>query len=435
MAVSLRAAQIARLSYFAIILIATLGGLQPDIDPGRIWARALGFFDISMTPGDVVDGVRNVVLFAGWGAVWIVTGPGSRLGQRIGEATLSGTALSLMVEGVQLLSSSRTSSVLDVATNTAGAMAGALAMVGLAWMVHRARGERSFVGIPAFIFAAGYGTGVGLEAFLPLFESELLRGPGGGAFSRLGHALAMFDWGSLAQFSLLHLILFAPAGALAVAALVEAGVPYRSAWPRVAAGGAVLALLAEVVGGAASHPIVAGSIVVHATAVAFGAWGAARWLPGLSERLRGRSRPIALLAAYGGVLLLWSWRPFLPETSVSAFLGQFTLQRFTPLAAHAMRFDLFSAVDLLRQFALLFPVGALLAVWPLRVKGPLAGPLPAIYAAFLIEGGQLFLAARLFDVTDALVTASAVAIGWVVVRRSGFRTYGEMAPDSATSPP
>lgn len=435
MAVPLRAAQIARLAYFVIILIATLGGLQPDIDAGRIWARALGFFDVSMTPGDVVDGVRNVVLFAGWGAVWIVTGPGSRLARCIGEATLSGIALSLTVEGIQLLSSSRTSSALDLATNAAGALAGALAMVGLAWMVHRARGERSFVGIPAFIFAAGYGTGVALEAFLPLFESDLLSGPGGGALARLGHALAMLQWGSLVQLPLLHLVLFAPAGALAVAALVEAGVSYRSAWPRVAAGGAMLALLMEVMGGAADHPIVAGSIVIHATAVAIGAWAAAQWLPGLSERLRGRSRPIALLGAYGGVLLLWSWRPFLPETSASAFLGQFTLQRFTPLAAHAMRFDLFSAVDLLRQFALLFPVGALLAVWPLRTKGPLSGPLPAIYAAFLIEAGQLFLSSRLFDVTDALVTASAVAIGWVVVRRSGFRTYGEMAPVSAKSGP
>lgn len=116
----------------------------------------------------------------------------------------------------------------------------------------------------------------------------------------------------------------------------------------------------------------------------------------------------------------------------SRFLDQLTLERLTPLAAHAMRFDLFSAVDLLRDFALFFPVGALLAVWPLRREGRLSGPLPGIYLVCLIEAGQLFLSERLFDTTDALVGISAVLIGWIIVRRSGFSTYGELVPSSVS---
>lgn len=424
----------ARLAYIGVILLATLTGLDPDLDPSRAGARVVEGLDLTFTARDAVDAARNLVLFAGWGAVWIITGPGSRLGRRILEATLTGAALSATVESLQLFSARRTSSVLDVATNSGGALAGAVFMVALAWVVHRARGKRSFVGIPAFIFAAGYGAAAALEAFSPLFESELLRGSQGGAAARLAHALAAWEWSSLLQLPLLHLLLFAPAGAFAVAALVEAGMPYRGASRRVMGGGALAAVLIELTGGAASHPIVGGNVLVHAAGVAVGAWAAARWLPALSKGLRGRDRPLALFAAYAGVLLLWSWRPFLPEMSGSSFLAQFTLERFTPLAAHSVRYDLFSVVDLLRNFALLFPVGALLAVWPLRRKGPLAGPLPGLYVALLLEVGQLLLAARLFDITDAIVGASAVLIGWAVVRRSGFESYGQLLPPSARAP-
>lgn len=272
-----------------------------------------------MNPSDAVDAVRNFVLFAGWGAVWIVSGPGTRLGRRMVEATVTGAALSITVEGIQLLSTTRTSSLLDVATNTGGAWAGAIFMVGLAWGIHRTRGERSFVGIPAFIFAASYGCAVALEAFLPLFESERLSGPGGGPVARLGHALAAQEWSSLLQLPLLHLLLSAPAGAFAVSALVEARIAYSGALLPVAAGGAILALLVELAGGMASHPIVWGSVAVHAAGIALGAWVAAARLPGLSQRLRGRSRPGALLVAYAAVLLAWSWRPFTPETSPRGF--------------------------------------------------------------------------------------------------------------------
>jgi hypothetical protein len=44
----------------------------------------------------------------------------------------------------------------------------------------------------------------------------------------------------------------------------------------------------------------------------------------------------------------------------------------------------------------------------------------------MAEGGQLFVAGRFVDSTDALVGIAAALIGWVLVRRSGFAAYGEM---------
>lgn len=423
---------LARLAYVGVILLATLSGIEADFDAARMRERLSRALDLDLRARDAVDAARNLVLFAGWGAVWLVTAPGTRLPRRILEATLTGAALSVLVETMQLASSTRVTSIVDVATNTGGAFAGASFIVVLAWTVHRRRGARSFVGIPALLFAAWYGAAVALEAFIPLFESgTFLPTTEGGFLARLAHALEHFDWASFRRLPLLHLLLFPPAGAFAVAALVESGAEYRHAWRRVAAFAAPLIVLVELLGGAAGYPIVAGAAITNIVAVTLGAWAAARWLPALTRWLRGRTRPLALLAAYAGVLVLWSWRPFVPETSLSAFLEQLSWDRLRPLAAHAMRFDLFSAVDLLRQFSLLIPVGALLAVWPLRKRGWLRGPLPGIYAAVLLEVGQLLWAARMFDVTDALVGVAAVLIGWIVVRRSGFGMYGEALPPTA----
>jgi hypothetical protein len=194
----------------------------------------------------------------------------------------------------------------------------------------------------------------------------------------------------------------------------------------VAVAGCVVAVLAELLGAAAGHPIGAGAVVVHGAAVAAGALAAHRWLPGLTRHFRGRQRPLLLAATYSGLVLLWAWRPFLPETSLERFLGQFFLDALIPLRALGMRFDVFSVVDPLQQFCLLFPLGALLAVWPLRRTGPLAGPIPGVLLALMAEGGQLFVAGRFVDSTDALVGIAAALIGWVLVRRSGFAAYGEM---------
>jgi glycopeptide antibiotics resistance protein len=420
------AAPAARLAYVAVILLATLTDLQPELVPADIRMRFQRAFSLEIRPADAIDAARNVVLFAGWGLVWAAT---SRRGLalRVAAATLTGTALSVFVETVQLTSVNRRASILDVATNSVGAFTGALALV-LAIVAMRAlRTRRSFVGVPALLFAAGYGAAAALEVFIPLRQSRPLRGVYGGFGDRFRQIVELYDPATLFELPLLYLPLFAPAGAFAVAALVEAGWRYRTAWPVVAIAGATLVPAVELLAAGAAHPIHAGSTAMQVLGVALGAAAAARWLPGLAVRLRGRARPAALLAAYVTLLVLWTWRPFLPVASLDAFVAQFRADRFIPLSAHAERFEFFSVVDVMRQFALLLPVGGLLAVWPLRRDGWLAGPLPGLYLAVLLESGQLLIAFRYFDVTDAIVGSAAVLVGWAAVRQAGYQHYGELA--------
>jgi glycopeptide antibiotics resistance protein len=86
---------------------------------------------------------------------------------------------------------------------------------------------------------------------------------------------------------------------------------------------------------------------------------------------------------------------------------------------------MFSVVDVMVAFFLFLPLGALLAVWPIRLRGSLRGFLPALYFAGAVELSQTMVLGRTVDITDFLVQAAGVGIGWAIVRRAGFRPYGE----------
>jgi len=98
---------------------------------------------------------------------------------------------------------------------------------------------------------------------------------------------------------------------------------------------------------------------------------------------------------------------------------------WVPLAALGGSMSVFSVVDVVAPFCLYFPLGALLAVWPWRRSGWMADLWPAAYLAFGTEALQLYVQGRFVDVTDPLVQFSGALIGWTVVRRAGYRPYGE----------
>ena len=120
-----------RWAYVAMILAACLSGLHLSSDLHAAGARLVRAVSLSpsLSWADVVDGLRNVVLFAGFGVVWMLTSP--RAGDRaeIRRATLMGLVLSACIEGVQVFSNARRASVADVASNTIGAAAGAVVVV------------------------------------------------------------------------------------------------------------------------------------------------------------------------------------------------------------------------------------------------------------------------------------------------------------------
>ena len=133
------------------------------------------------------------------------------------------------------------------------------------------------------------------------------------------------------------------------------------------------------------------------------------------------------------VLAAWSWRPFLPEVTWSRGSARNSpAHGICRLPHSAAGWTSSACSDVCAQFLLYLPLGGLLAVWPLRRGGWLAGPLPAVWLAFVCEASQLGVWERTLDVTIPLMQASGALIGWAIVQRAGYRVYGETWPRSAT---
>lgn len=420
-----------RIAYIGVLVLATLSPFEfgtTGEDLSELVSRALS---PEFTAADVVDGARNVTLFAGWGIVWIATGARRHPAWRVALAALTGVLLSVSIESVQLFLPDRSASILDVYTNGAGSLIGAATGVSLIALARRRRGWRSFLGLPAVAAAGSYLATVLVEAVFPL-QRHGAPGVHGGPLNRLEWSLDNFELTSLFAVPAFDLVLFFPAGALLVAAFVERGTGYPRAALLTAGAGLALSAVAEAAHGLLAQPIELGAILTHAAAFAAGGYVAARWLPRFTRAVRGRWRVRFFLVGYVAVLLLWWWRPFVPQLDPGALAEELSLRRWIPLTAHAIRGDLYSVADVARSFLLFFPIGAVLAVWPLRLRGALAKLFPALYLAAVVELGHILIAPRFFDVTDMLISAAGAAIGWVVIREAGFRPYGAvLEPEEA----
>jgi len=413
----------ARWGYVAVVLLATLTQLHFSSDLTAAGERLVRAFTPSLGWRDAIDGLRNTVLFAGLGAVWVVSSRSGNVRAEIRRSTLVGLALSATVEGLQVFSPVRTASIVDVTTNTLGALLGAGGVALLIAAVVAAKGARSYLGVPTFLLAAAYGGAALCEALTPLFGPAALPWTAGGPLGRLNAALAAAGPISFDSLPLVDLLLFAPAGFLFVMLLRERG--REAGWVGVAGAGAGLALLAELGHGMLGFPIWWGAVLVRTAGVGLGAWAAQRALPALTPVLRGAARARAALFAYGGLLVLWGWRLFMPRTDPHAIAAQLAPENLVPLASLAERVDAFSALHVLQQFLLYLPLGTLLAVWPLRLRGRWAHLWPGVWLAVVLELGHAVIVERTLDVTNALVACAGLGIGWIVVRRSGFAPYGE----------
>jgi len=413
----------ARWGYVVVVLLATLTQLHFSPDLAAAGERLARAFTPSLGWRDAIDGLRNTVLFAGLGAVWVVTSRSGNVRAEIRRATLVGLALSATVEGLQVFSPVRTASIVDVTTNTLGALLGAGGVALLIAAVVAAKGARSYLGVPTLLVAGAYAGAALCEALTPLFGPAALPWTAGGPVERLHAALRAAGPISFDTLPLIDLLLFAPVGFLFVMLLRERGRDAR--WVGVAGAGAALALVAELGHGMLGFPIWWGAVLVRVAGVGLGGWAAQRALPALTQLLRGAARARAALLAYGALLVLWGWRLFLPRTDLHAIAARLAPENLVPLASLAQRVDAFSALHVLQQFLLYLPLGSMLAVWPLRLTGRWAHLWPGLWLAVVIELGHVLIVDRTFDPTNALIACAGLAIGWVVVRRSGFVPYGE----------
>jgi glycopeptide antibiotics resistance protein len=413
---------IARLGYVAIVLLATLS--QLDFSPNLADAsmRLQRAFVLSLHWRDAIDGLRNAVLFAGLGVVWVTASLTGDVRREIRLATLTSLLLSTAIEACQVFSPVRTASLVDVTTDTLGGLGGAIATALLIISVRNARQARSYLGIPMLMFAGPYVLAVLCEALTPLFQSNDLPGNGG----PVDHFITSLQTAHLGwtPTDVFDVPLFVAAGFLLVALARERRGTAATHWAAIAAMGAITIAGVHVAHGALRLPLRWGAVIIDGASIALGAWFAERWLSDLTQRLRGSARARATLIAYTALLLVWAWRPFVPETRLDAIAVQLNTDAFIPLAGLSVRVDTFSAVHVAQQFLLYLPLGALLAVWPLRTTGRWATLWPAVGLAVVIEMGHIVIVDRTFDVTNALLACAALATGWTVVRRCGYRPYG-----------
>lgn len=424
----------ARSGYVLVVLLATLTHFHFDADPAMVswrWHRALVF---ATSGSDVVDAARNVLLFAGFGAVWLVTSPRLHPWREVVWITFVGCALSVCVETAQLVSASRTSSVNDVTTNTLGALLGAAGVVVMTQVLARLRRRASVTGVPLLTVAASYWCAVGAEMFSPFYRHGMNPWAGGSIANRLANALRYVKPFTVERVSLTDMALFAPGGAVMQVALVELGMGNGAAAWLVAVAGAALSYGVEMAHGIAGQPIEVSAIIGHTVAIALGA--VLGWCFGPSAASRGseRQRARILAAALGVLLVAWAWRPFLPRVSWHAVRSQVTASHLTPLGVLGTTSDLFGVMDVAEQFFLYVSIGVVLAAWPLRYRGWVANVLPGFYLAAVLEVGQILVMNRVFDVTDLLTQTAAVAVGFVVARRAGCEARGELLGERRAAP-
>jgi glycopeptide antibiotics resistance protein len=416
---------ISRVGYIVVVLLATLSDLRVDPDPTRIAERFQRALQWTLTAGAIPDAIRNVALFAGFGVVWMITSPEARPWRRVPWITFYGFLLSVSVELAQLLSSRRSSSINDVATNTAGALLGAVTIVVLVTILRRVHPRRMYIGFPLYPVAGAYAVAVASDIFAPFYWRDRFYGPGGSVFERLVYALHFVRGPGRDAFSMFDLVAGSPAGFLVVVALAERGMSYGAACARTVVGGVAVSVGLEIFHGIAGQRIQVGPMISHVVAISIGALIAWRLVPAALRRIdRQHTRAAILLAASALLLVVWSWRPFELNHSLAEIRSQLSLLHFTPLGLMGGEIDLFGVADLVRQFALFLALGVLLAVWPLRQRGWLAFVMPAVYLAVILEVGQLFVLGRTFDVTDILTQWAAAAVGYVIVRRAGWTVVG-----------
>jgi glycopeptide antibiotics resistance protein len=413
----------ARVAYVVIILLATMANLKPDWNDGQAAERLGRALTPHLAWNDTIDALRNILLFAGFGAVWEVTSSTNRLRDALWRATLYGCVLSVMVETLQLFSPVRFASILDVITNTAGTFIGAFGLALLVAATRARRDAKSYLGMPLFLAAIGQLTAVMMEGVAPLFNQEMVT-QAGGPLTRLRVTLGTAPALSFASVPFTDVVFSLPAGFLGVAALAEFGVARNTAAIILGVGGTALAFLSEISHGATGEEIIWGAALAHSIGIAAGAVIAMYRLPSITQRYRGVSRVRAFLAAYTAFLIVWIWRPLLPRWSPSAIVENLSVSHWIPMSALGQRGDVFTVAKVIQLFALIMPLGALHAAWPARHHGRLRWVLPVVWLSAVLALGHAFIDERFFDITNFLIMAAGAWLGWWIARRAGIPERG-----------
>ncbi len=407
-----------RLAYLLCIAIATLLHVGFDPAPENVLWRLRRAIDPPAAFKDLVDAARNVALFLGWGATWVLTAPAPTTRRDVLVATLLGAIASLTVESIQLVSPLRTASMFDVATNTLGSLLGALTL----WLVERRatvdmrRG--TLIGVPGWLpGGAMLMTAVSL-AFAPSSRATIVISWAASPFERARVVASSpaidVQWHALSVDAAAWLVV----GVLVAAAISDrTGRVRRSqlvAWLLIVPTLLWMAHLGRAMSGLQRESI---TWIVQSTAVAVGLLAGFAAMPVWRRAVAARSsrayQCAGLTAAVGALM---SWTPAW-WVVVSANVAAFSWRQLVPMMSLFQRQDLSSVFLVLQKAGIGAAVGACLAARK-RVGEPRPGVRGALLYAAILELGQLFVPGRYPDVTDVLITGAAAGLVAVLVARA-----------------
>jgi VanZ family protein len=401
-------------------LFITYGTLLP-FDFSATWeqveTRRHQFLAQPLAGASRTDVVSNVLLFLPWGglvAVWL-TRRRAGLGTALVAGTASGFTLSGLVEALQLLSPSRTSSWIDLATNTAGSALGVVLGWSAAHVISpgveaelKSRAARR----PLAALTAVTALGVLLASLAP-FDVSLDVGdlkasvkaarllPFGPPVGRPAPAAEPWAWAG-------EVLVWTMFGGLCALALKDAR------FLRLRGVGLTVVTVAGLSTVIELAQLAIPSRRFDATSIALAAVGAA---VGAFVVLRGARRTprdwvIPALILWALAVPLEAWTP--PRFGARG-VRDLSGEMLVPFLAYYRRTDIHALADVVVQTMRYVPLGALLALRHGRESGWRAGAI-GLGVGLVLEVGQFFIADRTPEITDALSGAVGSWLGCVLAK-------------------
>jgi glycopeptide antibiotics resistance protein len=348
------------------------------------------------------DAIGNVLLFVPWGfllAIWENRRGMSFVGALV-TCLLSAAALSASVEFTQLFAPTRFASVIDVATNTLGSVAGFLA----GWPAARWIRPIALVRIRQLI-ASRPMAGCALAAIAGLVivtvagdvkfafrkASAVALAPPGGGWSWAGVLLAWTLFGGL-FFVAARESGWRGARGMGLAVALSAGA-------RVAVEGLQVTITHIAFDVASVSVSIVGAAIGAAAVVRSPGGGARRWI-----------RPAMVI--WGAATIIWAWD--LSRFAWPASPG-WHIEWFVPFWSYFESRSLRDLSDLIEEVVIFVPLGALLGAgsWRFSFAG---ASLVGLGVGSVLEIGQFFIEGRSADLTDALSAAAGAGLGLALWR-------------------
>jgi|SRR5271165_1207721 len=379
----------------------------------RVTAKIQEVFEQPWQTTSRMDIVSNVLLFLPWGflcSVWLAD-RGTGYAVSLIVSSLTGLALSGFVEFLQLFATTRTTSLIDLATNFSGSMTGAV--IGLLfarwasplakpWLGRVVRGWPMIAG--SLLVAAGL-----MISDLAPFDVSIDIGdlktsikaarpiPFGPAVDGSESPAEPWSW---ARETLTWIMV----GGLFMLAFREAGWTGFRAMGGSAAVAGGLSLAIEVL------QLTIRSRVSDATSVVWSLSGSM-----LGAMIVGRSGAAESRRWLGPAMALWfmigmieAWTPpnfAWPESPV------LSPERLVPFLAYYRSTDIHALADLINQTMFFVPLGTLLAARFPRISAWACVGIGFILGVVL-ETGQLFIVDRTSEITDALSAGFGAGLGF-----------------------